>query len=310
MKNKLYQLQDLRGLAILLVVLFHANGGTYNILTKASNGVSLFFIVSGFIISFIHANDRGFSPFIKFSLKRVIRIYTPYIPIFLIFCVLFWISGKGSDYHRNVVEILRNLLLVQNPVNSIHPYAWTLVFEMYYYISFGVVIILLKRSVHFYCVVMSIPPLISYLFFNLYCSEKNLFFSTLNFYFIYGVYFSFLYQKFNFKSNLIMLVFSLLFFLILPFFTENKIFIFISAAFLFSNYLCQNYSNFFLRFIGNTSYSIYLVHALVIVGLRGFLKISYLEVLILTFLSIFLGVLYFNYIEKKWTNRISKLIQR
>ena len=67
------------------------------------------------------------------------------IELLLVMVILFLVvPGKGADYHRDGINILRNLLLVQTPTLSIHPYAWALVYEMYFYLLFGLVVILCR----------------------------------------------------------------------------------------------------------------------------------------------------------------------
>ncbi|MBT5492506.1 acyltransferase, partial [bacterium] len=60
--KKIEALQDLRGIAIIMVIFFHVGStvfGNNNIFMHGKNDVLLFFIVSGFIISSIHKNDVG-----------------------------------------------------------------------------------------------------------------------------------------------------------------------------------------------------------------------------------------------------------
>ena len=77
-------IQDMRGIAVLFVVLFHVAGifkfeHPFAILKYGGNGVLLFFVLSGFIISSIHSGDKGLSMFVNFAIKRISRIYGPYL---------------------------------------------------------------------------------------------------------------------------------------------------------------------------------------------------------------------------------------
>ncbi len=86
MKLKLQLLQVLRGVAASIVVLYHlcATTQTYfkdNFLNIHWGwvGVDLFFILSGFIITFIHFDDiRNRGSVTSFIKKRVIRIFPIY----------------------------------------------------------------------------------------------------------------------------------------------------------------------------------------------------------------------------------------
>ena len=65
--------------------------------------------------------------------KRIVRIYLPYLPVLILFVVLYALTGKGANYHYPIGDIIRNILLIKNPSRSIHPFAWTLVFQIFYY---------------------------------------------------------------------------------------------------------------------------------------------------------------------------------
>ena len=64
MKSKLYSLQVLRGIAAMMVVLFHLSITTDTFFhNKSFNvswgwlGVDIFFVLSGFIITYVHFQD-------------------------------------------------------------------------------------------------------------------------------------------------------------------------------------------------------------------------------------------------------------
>ena len=86
-------LQIFKGIAAIIVVLHHAIGSIkyyhnieYPILNYIGSfgkfGVDFFFLVSGFIISYAafykYSEPNSFSNYLK---NRLIRIYTPYLPI-------------------------------------------------------------------------------------------------------------------------------------------------------------------------------------------------------------------------------------
>jgi exopolysaccharide production protein ExoZ len=150
-------IQALRGLAALLVVAFHIGsrskellGITFvgDIFSMGGSGVDFFFILSGFIILFIHEVDWGeSSAFTTFAWKRWIRIY----PFYLLVCgalLPIYLSGYGNGTKRNMDVIARSLFLFPQS-NGIHPIvnvAWTLSHEVFFYLMFSVGI-LLPRSV-------------------------------------------------------------------------------------------------------------------------------------------------------------------
>jgi len=92
--NKIAQLQDLRGIAIIMVLLVHTGNKVTDLVSHGNNGVLLFFIISGFIITSAHRHAAGVHDFVIFLKKRVARIHFPYLPIVLSFIVLFLLTSS------------------------------------------------------------------------------------------------------------------------------------------------------------------------------------------------------------------------
>src|ERR1700722_7768894 len=107
-QNRFIELDSLRGLAALIVVLHHlrlvwqgdaepTSGVLRSLLTAvnpAGNGaVILFFVLSGFVLSLPAAAGRP-QPYITFAIRRVFRIYLPYL-MALAFAVAgaYWLHG-------------------------------------------------------------------------------------------------------------------------------------------------------------------------------------------------------------------------
>lgn len=308
--KKIEALQDLRGIAIIMVVLFHAGStvfGNYNIFMHGKNGVLLFFIVSGFIIASIHKNDIGFEMFVLFLKKRAIRIYLPYFPIFFVFLLLFNITGKGTEYHHDIFNIIKNFFLIQNPTESIHPYSWTLVYEMFYYATFAIFSILFGWSIYIYICIIITPIVISS-FLGIYYDESIIFTSFYNLYFLAGVLISYYYENFKKEFSFISVVLLLFIFLIVPFLNDNKIVLFISTVLFFLGYLKRDKSNKVLNIIGNASFSIYLVHALVIsIGKHIIPDLNFIKFLSLVFFSFIFGYIYHTYFENKIVKDANKI---
>src|SRR6266851_6831598 len=82
-------LDSVRGIAILMVLLYHSNQGGFDtglvgrfvgrLLRLGNGGVDLFFVLSGFLITGILLDAKG-SPgyFRNFYMRRVLRIFPPY----------------------------------------------------------------------------------------------------------------------------------------------------------------------------------------------------------------------------------------
>ncbi|MBP9743591.1 MAG: acyltransferase [Burkholderiales bacterium] len=96
--KKFNTLQSLRGIAALLVLLYHAtwlsivnNQYVYalNIFKQGQIGVDLFFVLSGFIIAYMHWSQINLKNGVvaKYWLKRFFRIYP-----------LYWIIIRANAY--------------------------------------------------------------------------------------------------------------------------------------------------------------------------------------------------------------------
>ncbi|MBF0257632.1 MAG: acyltransferase [Desulfamplus sp.] len=144
--DTVYTIQAFRGVAAILVVLFHATqlietyfkisplGGLFMF---GFSGVHLFFVLSGFIIFMVHFKDidkpRRYFRYLK---KRFIRIY----PIYWI--TLAMISSWLLVNHLITIEnVYQNIALLMPPPSFINPVCWTLSFEVFFYIIFSFLIL-------------------------------------------------------------------------------------------------------------------------------------------------------------------------
>ncbi|MEP9072073.1 acyltransferase [Enterobacter hormaechei] len=139
--NRLDSIQFLRGLAALLVIAFHFKqylNGVYaqadlgdRLFGLGEVGVDIFFVISGFIITYSTANIEKNSP-IEFSIKRFFRLY----PVFIITLTILIIFDTSSTATSS--QIIKSYLLIPNDYNFIGPWygynvnlpAWTLTYEV------------------------------------------------------------------------------------------------------------------------------------------------------------------------------------
>ena len=145
--DKLLSIEAARGIAALLVAFFHGAhvvqlaqpgrgapfGGFFGF---GHAGVPFFFVLSGYIIHYIHHSDLGRPGRLgTFVWKRAARIY----PLFLIVMVLIaaktWFAGtfEWTYFIKSV------LLLPQGPLPMLVQ-SWTLVHEVAFYALFGLAI--------------------------------------------------------------------------------------------------------------------------------------------------------------------------
>lgn len=179
-KNRFLELDSLRGIAALIVLIYHClrifppldtdepykDHGVFiwlirdtpiRIVWSGHESVVLFFILSGFVLSLPFLNLNEFS-YKKYILKRFIRIYIPYI-VSVIIAIIFmstlsdnkintyshWFSKIWND-PISINLIVNHLFLMGNfNANSFNTVIWSLVHEMRISIIFPFIFFLVNR---------------------------------------------------------------------------------------------------------------------------------------------------------------------
>lgn len=149
MKNRLFFIDVLRGVAACAVIFQHLfesrsiwfYGFSSNYFQAGVFGVSLFFIISGFVI--LLSIEKAHSLY-SFWIKRFFRIYPLYI-----FCLMTIVCiGISHGEHFNLVKLLLNIFMINEPASMrIIGLSWTLTFEVIFYILItGLVLIKLHSK--------------------------------------------------------------------------------------------------------------------------------------------------------------------
>ncbi|MEH2145034.1 acyltransferase family protein [Nostoc sp.] len=156
MNKKLNLLQVYRGVAAVLVVLTHGNriisrelhqDDLLQIFHFGWIGVDFFFVLSGFIIFYIHQSDLGKpNKFKSFFFKRFIRVYPLYWSILATkIIVSLFNTNKYSIYQRSANEIIKAVLLLPQDRSILESafigVSWTLNYEVFFYCIFGLLIL-------------------------------------------------------------------------------------------------------------------------------------------------------------------------
>lgn len=146
-------LDGLRGLAILLVVVYH-NFGFINVFFFGWLGVDLFFVLSGFLITDILLKTIGEKNFLRnFFMRRILRIFPLYyfgLVLFLFVIPLFAEHFNVKYYTDNQFWLwtyLQNWLYIfRNPgqTNTLN-HLWSLAVEEQFYLLWPLVILLLRK---------------------------------------------------------------------------------------------------------------------------------------------------------------------
>lgn len=147
-------LQAGRAVAALMVVVFHAHafflvnrlypGQTVSpLFDMGYSGVEFFFVLSGFIMFLVHRSDMGRpdrAP--NFLMKRVTRILPFYwIVLVGLVAVLSLVPGAGPEGARDPLAIVRSIFLIRTDQEFIIRAAWTLSHEMLFYAVFCLMIV-------------------------------------------------------------------------------------------------------------------------------------------------------------------------
>jgi len=149
-------MEGLRGIAVFLVFLVHfvslsapwfASVGWLAALLNGvhaigNTGVDLFFLLSGYLI--YGTLMRRDQPFARFMLRRVRRIYPAFLVVFAVYLVLAIVMPSLGKLPATGLPqyILANLLLLPGlfPIEPLITVAWSLSYEMFFYLFLPIAI--------------------------------------------------------------------------------------------------------------------------------------------------------------------------
>jgi peptidoglycan/LPS O-acetylase OafA/YrhL len=147
-------LDGMRGLAVLLVVVYH-NFNFINYTFFGWLGVDLFFVLSGFLITEILLQSRETSHFLRnFYIRRALRIFPLYFLTLFFFLTLLPLFTKlpGLDYYLDnqtwLWFYLQNWLYIFKPppMHSLTlSHLWSLAVEEQFYLIWPFVILLIRK---------------------------------------------------------------------------------------------------------------------------------------------------------------------
>lgn len=148
-----------RGIASALVVFHHAGNimaqpRFYNAepfgqhFRNFNVGVDFFFVLSGFIIAWIHWDDIGQKGRLgSYARKRFLRIYPPYwgvlFPLILLYLLF---PNAGVPSQRDPVNTILSIFLLPYTSEPVLGVAWTLTHEIFFYAIFALMIFLGRKS--------------------------------------------------------------------------------------------------------------------------------------------------------------------
>ncbi|MDO4762843.1 MAG: acyltransferase [Flavobacteriaceae bacterium] len=328
----LNNVQYLRGIAALLVCGFHTQNWISNVygynlgkflFGKGDDGVELFFIISGFIMVYTTKNMNLEIPYknIKeFLKKRAIRI----MPLYTIL-TMFWIWIFIPDFsynYVNVIKIIKSIFFIPYDKFPILYLGWTLNYEMFFYLVFAASFCF--KRYRYYALTLFFLLQFGLQFFEFNDIRLQFVNAPIVSYFFSGVLIGLLVDKVKIKyyKSYLIGAWVLLVLYFLDFIQINNQylqFLFLSIV-VFMIVLGDFYLELVpfnvLLFLGNISYSIYLIHPFV----SGFVLMNFISwedismeyrvvfYMLLILLTILISYILYILVEQKLTRMLKKLI--
>lgn len=150
--QKIANIQALRGIAALCVVAYHllpieqkyGSGGTIlpDFFKHGMFGVDLFFVISGFVMTSVTRGQfQSSTNSLQFIYHRASRIYPTYWFYTALVLVVFLLEpGWVNSAQGNQVNILSSFLLWPEHTLPLINVGWTLIHEMYFYLVFALLL--------------------------------------------------------------------------------------------------------------------------------------------------------------------------
>jgi exopolysaccharide production protein ExoZ len=149
-RRKLHSVHFLRFAAAFAVVLHHIVSAFDFPVSVGAAGVDIFFVISGLVIGISMPVEP--SPAI-FAIKRLIRV----IPLYWLASILFWfVSHYTWGYAPSTELLLRSIVLFPGAKTEWQPLyapAWTLGYEMFFYLLATLCMVLFKDRARLVCFV-------------------------------------------------------------------------------------------------------------------------------------------------------------
>lgn len=331
MQSSLFRkdIQGLRGIAIFFVLIFHFYP---DIFSKGFLGVDLFFVISGYLLTFIYFKKK-ISHF-DFFARRLKRLLIPILAITFFSILLATFLLLPVDLSNFWNSVLTTVFFVSNfyflltggyfgGINELKPFIhmWSLAMEMQFYFVYTILLLLIskffKKNYILFIFFLTFTSFFLYLFLISYEKNELAFFllPTRLWEFLFGsvVYFIPI-IKIHKRLNYIIYVFAIfiIFILVAAYklqitdLTRQFLVVFFVGLVIYAGTKIKNdnllLGNSFFQFLGKISYSTYLVHWPILVFVKYYLvrDISDTEKFILLLIVLFLSYFFWLFIEKKF----------
>ena len=315
-------LQSLRAFAAINVVFFHVLGTAsaygfnpqyLSIMTGwGANGVDVFFVLSGFVM--LHSQlqqKRSVLVFLKARLIRIVPIYW-FVSFLVVVSFSFLPSASFNNNAPSADWVIQSLFFLSGAIGQKSPIlmvGWTLEWEMLFYLVFGVSL-LFSHWIKSYFFILLVLGIIAGMTSDLIMFE-----------FIAGMLIAYIYNNFHFQQKYGCFLAVVGFLLLLS--SINQIFdarlsrVFYwglpSALIVLGAIYAKSYKQSLLQYLGDASYSIYLIHVLTIsvfykVSKSLSIAINYdLLAMVCLMCSILCGSVLYAFVEKPFTRYIKSI---
>ncbi|KAA5533534.1 acyltransferase [Taibaiella lutea] len=354
---KINSIQYLRAIAAILVVYCHAidiqklfgiseQQHFYFLQNFGAIGVDIFFIISGFIISYVSFNMEGKDGGALFLKKRLLRINPSYYLVSILVLLLNYFSKTNYSFPKEqaiktftILPIFETGYVFTYPIIVV---GWTLAFEWLFYLFFVVLIFLkIRKRAIALVLIISALTLLSFL------PGKNIQLTFISnpilWEFCFGVLIAMLYKYCNIGKGIawLFLATGIFCYLLLIYFgysgvseatyilagryTWLRVGIWgIPSAILVIGFLylekskAISFNNRTMLFLGDASFAIYLVHPRSLEwlydtikkfpALLHFLSMDVFVILLVT-LSTLIGIVYYSVVEKRLNKYFTGLLK-
>ena len=285
-------LNSLRGIAALLVVFYHIKHllvelvpPTINsVLSQSYLAVDFFFVLSGYILTWKYLQEVKSKPFIEFTIlfikKRLIRIYPLHFLLLIAYITIpmaLFVTGRLITERYTFEMFVPHIFLIQswglfNTVGWNIP-SWSISTEFLAYISFPFVCFIIIRISQTAATILLLMFSVIMITMFTYYSASNIgeYISSLGWLrCLAGFYVGFFVHLIMSKKQYVQLIFIVISGLFITYAILNNLnnYFYINLLFAVSLFFIIKYSSFFqiilvnkpLLFLGNISYSLYLVH--------------------------------------------------
>jgi len=152
--KKIDSLTGLRFLAALMIILDHSNGAFFSIPILSyfalNHGVSLFFILSGFILTYVYPELRK-EDVLTFIRARIARIWPAHMAALILVCIVLYqyVQFRASvKYFIIAASMTGSWIPIEKYFSTYNIVSWSIATEFFFYLCFPLLIYRLAKTWH------------------------------------------------------------------------------------------------------------------------------------------------------------------